>query len=272
MFFFQFSSGFHSELLIIALTTLWQGQKQRVSLARVLYAEPDVALLDDVFSALDGHTAKAVFEGLFGSNGALRSQAVVLVTHATKFLQRMDKLVVLSEGSPVFSGTYTELLNSKGHTAIDALNYDEKDFTTKKQVVDILPQEKFAGSEEGVKQETIMTKEDRHFGLSKFKLWLTWFQYAGGWSFFLTQILLLTFDRTMYVASEWWISVWAEGSSDGTEAFGREFPPQTRGRSAQMQYITVHFIILGISIFGTTLRSHFGIQGGARCAESLCQA
>ena len=72
-----------------------------MSLARVLYAEPDVALLDDVFSALDGHTAKAVFEGLFGSTGALRSQAVVLVTHATKFLQYLDKLVVLSEGEYV---------------------------------------------------------------------------------------------------------------------------------------------------------------------------
>lgn len=241
-----------------------------MSLARVLYAEPDVAVLDDVFSALDGHTAKAVFDGLFGSDGALNSQAVVLVTHATKFLQHMDKLVVLSNGSTLFSGTYTELLDTKGHAAIDALEQDEQDLACKKGSNDVRSSltERVESGEER-QEEIIMTDEDREFGLSKFRVWMTWFQYAGGWSFFLTQMLLLIFDRTMYVASEWWISVWAEGSSDGAEAFGREFPPQTDGRSAQVQYISVYFIILAISIFGTTLRSHFGIQGGARCAEGL---
>lgn len=236
----------------------------------MLYAEPDIALLDDVFSALDGHTAKAVFEGLFGPDGALKSQAVVLVTHTTKFLQYMDNLVVLSDGSTVFSGTYAELLDNKGHAAIDALDQDGEEPASKTwDVGKDYSQGEIFDSKGNEQDEMIMTDEDRQFGLSKFRVWLTWFRYAGGWSFFVIQILLLTFDRTMYVASEWWISVWAEGSSDGAEAFGREFPPQTDGRSAQLQYISVYFIILALSILGTTLRSHFGIQGGARCAERL---
>ena len=245
-----------------------QGQKQRVSLARVLYAEPDVALLDDVFSALDAQTARAVFDGLFGLNGALKLQATVLVTHATKFLQHMDNLVVLSEGSAVFSGSYSELLDMKDHAAIEALDQDGIEASDNACEDGGIQEEEVIERGEDEQDQMIMTTEDREFGLSKFRVWLIWFQYAG-WSFLPIQILLLAFDRTMYVASEWWISRWAEAASEGVEVFGRDFPPQTDGREAQVQYIAVYFIILAFSIFGTTLRSHWGVQGGARCAERL---
>jgi ABC-type nitrate/sulfonate/bicarbonate transport system ATPase subunit len=42
------------------------------ALARAVYAQPRVALLDDVFSGLDSQTAQTVFENLFGKQGLLR--------------------------------------------------------------------------------------------------------------------------------------------------------------------------------------------------------
>jgi len=228
--------------------------------------------LDDVFSALDAETAKSVFESLFGTDGALKSQATILVTHATKFLQRMDHVVVLSDGSTVFSGSFSDLQAAKGVPAIDSLGHSSSQSVESGQTDydSISDQDDNQRPLEDQQTENIiMTKEDREFGLSHMATWLVWFQYAGGWTFFLTQIIFLVFDRTMYVASEWWISKWTEAYDESIEVFGREFPPQTEGRSAQIQYLVVYYIILVLSVIGTTLRSHWGVQGGARCAEKL---
>lgn len=69
-----------------------------------------------------------------------------------------------------------------------------------------------------------------------------------------------------------WISKWTQASDESVSLFGRSFPPQTDGRSAQIQYVIVYFIILALSVVATTLRSHWGVQGGARCAEKLFSA
>jgi ABC-type protease/lipase transport system fused ATPase/permease subunit len=79
------------------------GQKQRVSLARAAYARPHLVLLDDPLSALDAGTAKVVFERLFRSRNAFfKNTAVVLVTHASHFLNRVDKVLVMVHGSNKF--------------------------------------------------------------------------------------------------------------------------------------------------------------------------
>lgn len=54
------------------------GQKQRVCLARALYAQAEIVLLDDCFSALDPLTAEACWRGCFGPDGLLKTAAVVL--------------------------------------------------------------------------------------------------------------------------------------------------------------------------------------------------
>lgn len=50
------------------------GQRQRVSLARSLYSEADVYLLDDPLSAVDAHVAKHIFDNVIGPEGALRQK------------------------------------------------------------------------------------------------------------------------------------------------------------------------------------------------------
>jgi ABC-type Mn2+/Zn2+ transport system ATPase subunit len=44
------------------------GQKQRIQLARAIYQDCDVYLLDDIFSAVDAHTGSHIFEVLFHFN------------------------------------------------------------------------------------------------------------------------------------------------------------------------------------------------------------
>ncbi|CAF3931361.1 unnamed protein product [Rotaria sordida] len=74
------------------------GQKARVGLARALYADADIYLLDDPLSAVDRTVAKHIYERCIGSNGLLRNKTRLLVTHQTQFLFEADQIIFLSHG------------------------------------------------------------------------------------------------------------------------------------------------------------------------------
>lgn len=56
------------------------GQKQRVSLARAVYSDADIFLLDDPLSAVDSHVGKHIFDNVIGPNGVLKDKVSVLCT------------------------------------------------------------------------------------------------------------------------------------------------------------------------------------------------
>ncbi len=75
------------------------GQKQRVGLARAIYSQRDIYLLDDPLSAVDAHVANHIFEKcLDPKEGMLRGKTVLLVTNSTTFLPKVDKVVLLKDG------------------------------------------------------------------------------------------------------------------------------------------------------------------------------
>ncbi|KLP15032.1 Uncharacterized protein LW94_11183 [Fusarium fujikuroi] len=91
--------------------TLSGGQKQRVSLARALYLESDLVILDDVFSGLDADTELHVFQRVFGPGGLLRERrtTVVLCTHSVRFLPFSDHVIALGDNTIKEQGSFKEL-------------------------------------------------------------------------------------------------------------------------------------------------------------------
>jgi len=85
------------------------GQKARVSLARAVYANRDLVLLDDPISALDANVKKKIFENVLLNH--LKSKTIILVTHAIDFLHLVDRIIVFKEGEMVLSGSYSEIEN-----------------------------------------------------------------------------------------------------------------------------------------------------------------
>lgn len=83
------------------------GQRQRVSLARALYADADLYVLDDPFSALDAHVTAHVMRQALGD--LLRGRTVVLVSHALSVLPLVDQVVVLEKGRLTHVGSYAQL-------------------------------------------------------------------------------------------------------------------------------------------------------------------
>ncbi|KAG1678447.1 Multidrug resistance-associated protein 1 [Nymphon striatum] len=87
------------------------GQKQRVSLARAVYNDADIYLLDDPLSAVDSHVGKYLFDNVIGHNGILHNKTRLLVTHGLKYLPNCDFVVVMKDGQISESGTYEDLMD-----------------------------------------------------------------------------------------------------------------------------------------------------------------
>uniref|UniRef100_A0A4W5NGD4 Cystic fibrosis transmembrane conductance regulator n=1 Tax=Hucho hucho TaxID=62062 RepID=A0A4W5NGD4_9TELE len=90
--------------------TLSGGQKARVNLARTVYQDADIYLLDDPLSAVDAEVGRHLFEQCIC--GILKNKPRILVTHQLQYLQAADQILVLKEGHMVARGTYSELQRS----------------------------------------------------------------------------------------------------------------------------------------------------------------
>ena len=268
--------------------TMSGGQKQRVSLARAVYAAPDVALFDDILSALDAGTSQRVFENLFenrSQNGLLSETGVVLVTHAVHVLQRVSRILVLDDGEVIFYGRWADLQtfvpkNSLHKEKLDAMksslqlsSEDEDEYagnrsqgTESKEKSSNLSVTKDVDTENN---GATMTKEEREHGISALHTWLLWFKYAGGIVFVVVQIILMTCDRGSYVAIDWWIAQWTTASDQSIVIFGREFPSQLEGRSAQFQYLAVYAVLVVSMFTFLVCRSQWAVWGGIRACERV---
>ncbi len=94
------------------------GQRQRAALARALYREPVVLLLDDVLSAVDQRTEARLVAAIrrLGAQHEVdaRAPTTVVVSHRTSVLEHADEILVLDGGRVVERGTHAELLERGG--------------------------------------------------------------------------------------------------------------------------------------------------------------
>lgn len=86
------------------------GQKARVALARAVYADADIYLLDDPLSAVDAHVGQFLFHECICNT--LRDKTRILVTHQIHNLPHCDLVVIMEAGEIKAAGSYEELQRS----------------------------------------------------------------------------------------------------------------------------------------------------------------
>ncbi|KAH8031458.1 hypothetical protein HPB51_017230 [Rhipicephalus microplus] len=93
------------------------GQRQRVSLARAVYLDKDIYLLDDPLSAVDAEVCAKIFNKVIGPRGILQNKTRIFVTNNLALLQAVDVILFLNEGRVVDFGSYRELISKGGDFA-----------------------------------------------------------------------------------------------------------------------------------------------------------
>lgn len=84
------------------------GQKQRIQIARAVYQDSDIYLLDDPFSAVDAHTGTQLFQDCL--MGILKDKTILYVTHQVEFLPAADMILVMENGRIAQAGAFEDLL------------------------------------------------------------------------------------------------------------------------------------------------------------------
>jgi len=90
---------------------LSQGQRQRILIARVVYKEPQIVLLDEATSSLDASNERLIVENLASF---FRGKTVIVVAHRLSTVRNADMILVLEKGAVTESGTHEELAEKKG--------------------------------------------------------------------------------------------------------------------------------------------------------------
>ena len=86
------------------------GQKARISLARAVYADREIYLLDDPISAVDANVRMKLMQNVL--MGCLSRKTRILVTHAIDFLHLADSVIVMKNGRIVENGHFSEIKDS----------------------------------------------------------------------------------------------------------------------------------------------------------------
>ncbi|CAG2163511.1 unnamed protein product, partial [Oppiella nova] len=196
------------------------GQKARITLARALYNDADVYLLDDPLSAVDSEVAKHIFEKCI--TDYLKSKTVVLVTHQIQFIKKATKILVLKDGRPLAFGSYAELIDS-GIDFMSLISEEKKENEKKKEEAkseELLIAEQIIARKRTI--STLSTKSEVDIQVSDPKLEdeskatgaidarVYWdFVRAGAGPFLMIMMLLSTFiSQGLFHYSDIWLTDW----------------------------------------------------------------
>ena len=168
------------------------GQKQRLAIARLLYSQPDIALLDDPLSAVDAHVGRALFDRAIKQD--LSSCTRILVTHNEHALQECDVVYVMREGrivEHVYKG-----IRSESVTAMD----EGSASGTVENIKDILVTENIF--------QPIAPLEERAYGAIDSKVYWEYIMSAGGMSYVLGVTITMICVQACRVMGDVWLSWW----------------------------------------------------------------
>ncbi|XP_046290970.1 ATP-binding cassette sub-family C member 12 isoform X1 [Marmota monax] len=219
------------------------GQRQRISLARAVYSDRQLYLLDDPLSSVDAHVGKHVFEECIKKT--LRGKTVVLVTHQLQFLESCDEVILLEDGEICEKGTHKELMEERGHYAklihnLRGLQFKDPEHIYNEAMVEALQEsseemdedavltpgdEKDEGKESETNTEFVETKvpvhqlvqtESSREGTVTWKTYHTYIKASGGYflSFFAMFFFLLMIGSSAF--SNWWLGLWLDKGSEIT--------------------------------------------------------
>ncbi|NXG03290.1 MRP7 protein, partial [Sakesphorus luctuosus] len=183
--------------------TLSGGQKARIALARAVYQEKELYLLDDPLAAVDADVANHLMQKCI--LGVLKHKTRILCTHRTEFLEKADALLLIDNGRMVKTGTPADIL-----PLVEAFpKFKDMDKRQKDKASDEQGQEEPTETEKELTQANnlIYKEEEKKEGAVAFQVYKAYWLAVGTWLALLILFSLLLMQASRNI-SDWWLSYW----------------------------------------------------------------
>ncbi|KAJ2962176.1 hypothetical protein NQZ79_g2672 [Umbelopsis isabellina] len=211
--------------------TLSGGQKQRLAIARAVYSQADVIVMDDCLSAVDAHTAKHLYENCLMGD-LMQNRTRILVTHHVGLcLKGADYIVALQNGEVAGAGHPMDVVKT-GVLGEELANMEEEvadaaEGTAVEGKVPELP--KTVGKKDRKDGDGKLTQDEvRAEGSVSLAVWKTYFDASGGTFFWLAVLFMFCVAQFMIIGQDYWIKVWA-GAYNSVNSTMSDFAILTTG-------------------------------------------
>lgn len=207
--------------------TVSGGQKQRMNIARAIYFNADIILMDDPLSAVDAHVGRHIMDNAIC--GLLKNKCRILATHQLHVLDRCDRIVWLEGGEVQAVDTFPNLMaNNEAFQRMlkSSKKEEEKEVEKEEEEEAIDPDAKKLGksaakqtAKRQKKAVALMQAEERATKSVSWGVWAAYIRAGGGIWVGPLVVTLLILSQGANIVTSLWLSYWTSnkfGYSDGT--------------------------------------------------------
>ncbi|XP_040858976.1 multidrug resistance-associated protein 5 isoform X1 [Ochotona curzoniae] len=260
------------------------GQRQRISLARALYSDRSIYILDDPLSALDAHVGNHIFNSAIRKH--LKSKTVLFVTHQLQYLVDCDEVIFMKEGCITERGTHEELMNLNGdyatifnnlllgETPHVEVNSKKETSGSQKKPQDKGPKTGSVKKEKAVKPEEgqLVQLEEKGQGSVPWSVYGVYIQAAGGPLAFLVIMALFMLNVGSTAFSTWWLSYWIkQGSGNSTVTRGNRtsVSGSMKDNPLMQYYASIYALSMAVMLILKAIRGVVFVKGTLRASSRL---
>ncbi|XP_078116374.1 ATP-binding cassette sub-family C member 5 isoform X2 [Sander vitreus] len=257
------------------------GQRQRVSLARALYSERPILLLDDPLSAVDARVGNHVFHKAI--RGVAKGKTVLFVTHQLQYLSECDNIILMKDGQIAEHGTHAQLMGKERDYA-SLFNSTLQENLVKENLKN---KQRIAGAEkadsavdvakvgpkvESKKGERLMKAEEKGSGAVAWSVYGAYIKAAGGPIILIINIFLFLSTTGSIAFSNWWLSYWIKQGKGNTSIIlvNETMASNSMRLNPHIQYYsTVYIVSMGAALLLKTIRGLVFVKCTIKAASVL---
>ncbi|XP_075867976.1 ATP-binding cassette sub-family C member 5 [Nelusetta ayraudi] len=262
------------------------GQRQRVGLARALYSDRPILLLDDPLSAVDACVGSHVFHKAIKEFS--KGKTILFVTHQLQYLPECDLVILMRDGQIAENGSHTQLMAKARDyaalfTSMQQENLVKENFKNKhrrasaKKADGAMDVAKVRQKVESRRREPLMKPEEKGSGDVSWSVYGAYIKAAGGPVVFIINAFLFLSTTGSIAFSNWWLSHWIkQGSGAGAaenSSFILENGTTTAGSmrlNPHIQYYsTVYVVSMGAALVLKTVRGLVFVKCTVKAASVL---
>ena len=249
------------------------GQKARISLARAMYTNKDIFILDDPISALDANVGQNIMKNCIVD--FLKNKTRILVTHALQYLKYADQIVYIENGEIKWKGTFKEIQNESFYrTFSNKKKEEEEDENNNNNNNNNIKNNENDNNSNKINKtnnnnnnnhnnnnqiKRITKDESKEQGTISSQVYFSYFSYIGGFLLIANLILILISWQVLRVGSDIWLGYWSDHQNNTKKSFF----------SSNLFYFLIYAILSLSSTLFNYFRTVIITSGSLKCSSRL---